>query len=94
MLVPAYNEELTIKNCIDAMNGLNYRNHEVIIVNDGSKDDTLSELHELLVLESCHREPGGQLVYKPVKGFYQSARYAKLHFSHEGAPGEAEPAAV
>ncbi|SCW82491.1 Glycosyltransferase, catalytic subunit of cellulose synthase and poly-beta-1,6-N-acetylglucosamine synthase [Paenibacillus tianmuensis] len=90
VLVPAYNEELTIKNCIDAMNGLNYRNHEVIIVNDGSKDDTLSKLHELLVLESRHREPGGQLVYKPVKGFYQSSRYPHIFVIDKHNGGKAD----
>lgn len=90
VLVPAYNEELTIKNCIDAMNGLNYRNHEVIIVNDGSKDDTLSKLHELLVLESRHREPGGQLVYKPIKGFYQSARYPHIFVIDKHNGGKAD----
>lgn len=46
VLVPAYNEELTIKNCIDAMAGLHYDNYEIIVINDGSKDATFARLDE------------------------------------------------
>lgn len=78
VLVPAYNEELTIKNCIDAMQGLNYGNHEIIIINDGSKDSTFSKLDELLELEPDHREADKKLKYKTIKGFYRSNRYKNI----------------
>ncbi|MCE5173348.1 glycosyltransferase [Paenibacillus profundus] len=78
VLVPAYNEELTIANCIKAMEGLNYGNHEVIIINDGSKDDTFRRLHELLELEPIDRKPDQKLAYKEIKGIYGSKIYQNI----------------
>ncbi|MDK8182599.1 glycosyltransferase family 2 protein [Paenibacillus sp. UMB4589-SE434] len=78
VLVPAYNEELTIKNCIDAMEGLNYQNHEIIIINDGSKDSTLAKLEELLELVPDSRKPDNKLTYKSIKGIYRSQLYPHI----------------
>jgi cellulose synthase/poly-beta-1,6-N-acetylglucosamine synthase-like glycosyltransferase len=44
IIVPAYNEEVSICLCVKMLLDLNYSNYELIIVNDGSKDNTLSEL--------------------------------------------------
>ncbi len=44
IIVPAYNEEVSIVNCIGMLNSLNYPEFEIIIVNDGSKDDTAGVL--------------------------------------------------
>ncbi|KKO53247.1 glycosyltransferase family 2 protein [Paenibacillus sp. DMB20] len=78
VLVPAYNEELTIKNCIDAMAGLHYGNHEILIINDGSKDGTFSALDELLDLKPDYRRPDHKLAYKSITGFYRSTRYPNI----------------
>ncbi|REK74398.1 glycosyltransferase family 2 protein [Paenibacillus paeoniae] len=78
VLVPAYNEEKTIQNCLDAMDGLHYRNYEIIIVNDGSRDRTFDRLQELLDLRINYRKPNLQLKYKRVRGFYQSALYPHI----------------
>ncbi|MGG4392943.1 glycosyltransferase [Paenibacillus thiaminolyticus] len=78
VLVPAYNEELTIKNCIDAMAGLHYENYEIIVINDGSKDATFARLDELLELEPDNREADNKLSYKPIKGCYRSRRYPRI----------------
>lgn len=40
ILVPAYNEEVTILDSIDSLMNLDYRLYEIIVVDDGSKDDT------------------------------------------------------
>src|SRR5205823_34922 len=39
ILVPAYNERATIEASVTAILTLEYRNYEVVVVNDGSKDD-------------------------------------------------------
>lgn len=45
--VPVYNGQETIKKCISSLQSQTYRNIEIIIVNDGSTDDTYNICSEL-----------------------------------------------
>ena len=47
VLVCAYNAADTLEDCLSSLEKLNYPNYEVILVNDGSKDETptISRLH-------------------------------------------------
>ncbi|MCY7363359.1 MAG: glycosyltransferase [Ignavibacteria bacterium] len=44
VIVPAYNEEVSILHCIQMLGNLDYSDFEIVIVNDGSKDETLNTL--------------------------------------------------
>ncbi|SDC41676.1 Glycosyltransferase, catalytic subunit of cellulose synthase and poly-beta-1,6-N-acetylglucosamine synthase [Pelagirhabdus alkalitolerans] len=44
LIIPCYNEESTINDNVKALLSMNYREFELIIVNDGSKDSTLDQL--------------------------------------------------
>ena len=44
VLVPAYNEEATIVERVMSCLTLQYPRHEVVVVNDGSSDETLARL--------------------------------------------------
>ena len=44
IIVPAYNEEVSIVNCVRMLCALDYDDFEIIVVNDGSADDTSGEL--------------------------------------------------
>ena len=38
IIVPVYNSEQTLHRCIDSILGQTYRNFELLLINDGSKD--------------------------------------------------------
>lgn len=46
VIIPAYNIQEFIGRCLDSVLGQTYRNLEIIVVNDGSKDNTLKVLGE------------------------------------------------
>ena len=54
ILVPSYNEELTIIESVRSLLSLNYPDYEVIVVNDGSKDRTLQVLIDQFKLKVLH----------------------------------------
>ena len=44
ILVPTYNEEVTIVDSINSLLNLNYPSYEIIMINDGSKDQTVAKV--------------------------------------------------
>lgn len=50
VLIPAYNEELVILQCLESLKMVSYKNKEIIVINDGSTDNTMTVLHNLLEL--------------------------------------------
>ncbi|WMI82632.1 glycosyltransferase family 2 protein [Anaerotignum sp. MB30-C6] len=55
IVVPAYNEEVTIMDTIQSLLNLKYKIYEIIIVNDGSKDLTLEKVVKHFNLHKVHR---------------------------------------
>ena len=47
VIVPVYNAERFIERCVDSLTGQTYRNLEILLVNDGSKDNSLQKCREL-----------------------------------------------
>ena len=64
VIVPAYNSAEFINKCIDSVLMQTYTNFELIIVDDGSADDTLSICREYENVDDrimvIHKENGGQ----------------------------------
>lgn len=48
IIIPAYNASRTIEKCISSIREVDYDNWEAIIINDGSKDDTLTKCEKML----------------------------------------------
>lgn len=46
IIVPVYNAEDSIERCINSIIHQNYKNFELILINDGSKDDSLKILNK------------------------------------------------
>ena len=76
LLAPAYNEGLTIINNVKSLLSIMYNNIEVIIINDGSKDDTLQKLIEAFCLVKVPFHVRGDLHTKKVLGVYKSKNRA------------------
>ncbi len=47
ILIPVYNGENTIKECIDSVRNQTYKDINIIVLNDGSSDNTLDVLNKL-----------------------------------------------
>lgn len=78
IVLPAYNEQETIVESVRATMALRYPDFEVIVVNDGSKDNTLQVLTEAFNLVPTHRATPKKVNHKPVRGLYKSEDYPDL----------------
>jgi cellulose synthase/poly-beta-1,6-N-acetylglucosamine synthase-like glycosyltransferase len=72
VIAPAYNESKTIVENVRSLLNIHYVNFEVIIVNDGSKDETLQLLIEEYMLEPVPYAFEQKLLSKPVNAVYKS----------------------
>lgn len=78
IIAPAYNEEGSIINSVNSLLNIKYANFEVVVVNDGSKDNTLSLMIDYFKLEKDERHRPKYVDHKPIKAIYTSDRYPKL----------------
>ncbi len=75
ILAPAYNEEATITESVKSFLMLNYPTYEIIVINDGSTDQTLARLKEAFLLEPKKVFYDARLSTTEICGTYRS----KLH---------------
>jgi cellulose synthase/poly-beta-1,6-N-acetylglucosamine synthase-like glycosyltransferase len=72
ILAPAYNESANIIENVRSMLSVNYNKVEVIIINDGSKDNSLEKLIREYDLQKTTIFINEQIRTKKVKGVYKS----------------------
>lgn len=70
IIAPAYNEEKSIIESVTSLLNLKYPNYEVIVVNDGSKDDTLNVMINHFNLIRIHSVHENSLNTKKIRGVY------------------------
>ncbi|MFC0588945.1 glycosyltransferase [Novosphingobium aquiterrae] len=78
VIAPAFNEELSIVQSVKALLALEYPHHEVIVVNDGSKDGTMATLIAAFDLEISDREQIAVLQKTAIRQTYHSRRIPNL----------------
>ena len=78
VIAPAFNEELSIVQSVKALLALEYPHHEVIVVNDGSKDNTLGALIKAFDMEAYDRTQIAVLQKTKTRGTWRSRRYPNL----------------
>lgn len=76
VIAPAYNEGKTIVENVRSLLSLYYNNLEIIIVNDGSKDDSIAELISAYALEPTSFFVQGQIPTEDIKAVYRSKNLA------------------
>ncbi len=78
ILAPAHNEAASIVESVRCLLSLEYPLHEVVVVNDGSTDDTLARLIEAFGLKKASRVFRKVLQTKPVLGIYTNPKFPRL----------------
>jgi biofilm PGA synthesis N-glycosyltransferase PgaC len=80
ILAPAYNEAATVIENVRSLLSIHYTNLEVIIINDGSKDDSLQKLIPAYDLYKVDFFVNEQISTKKIRGIYKSRNhiYRKL----------------
>lgn len=90
VLVPAYNEESTIVDNINSLLALNYPSYEVIVINDGSKDDTFKKIVEAYKLKEITQPVRYLVKTKKVRGIYKNIDIPKLTLVDKENGGKAD----
>ncbi len=78
VIAPAFNEELSIVEAVSALLALEYPQHEIIVVNDGSKDNTLGALIDGFDMEKCERTQIAVLQKTKILSTWRSRRHPNL----------------
>lgn len=78
IIVPAYNEEVTVIDTVKSLLNLNYIIYEIIVVDDGSKDDTSKNLIEYFSLKEVKRPIRKIIECNEVVAIYESSVERKV----------------
>lgn len=78
ILVPAYNESVNINQTIHSLLNIKYPEYEIIVINDGSTDDTLQKLIVGYDCVQVNRIIRKHIETEEVKAIYQSTMYPNL----------------
>ncbi|WP_078410074.1 glycosyltransferase family 2 protein [Priestia abyssalis] len=90
IIVPSYNEEVTIQNSLLSFLLLEYPEYEVIVINDGSTDGTLETLIDQFSLHELNFPIRNQIKTEKVKKVYRSVLYPHLIVIDKDNGGKAD----
>jgi len=90
VLVPAYNEAILIEFAVRSLLASTYPQFEIIVVNDGSHDDTLGVLRRAFRLERREMFYRRQFHSEPVRAVYSSPLHEHLIVVDKNNGGKAD----
>ncbi|MEF8794392.1 glycosyltransferase family 2 protein [Thiohalorhabdus sp.] len=90
ILIPAYNEGTGIVDSVRSMLALHYPNFDVIVVNDGSSDNTLGALIDAFHLEPVERAYPEAVPHAPIRTLYANPQYPRLLVADKANGGKAD----
>lgn len=73
IIVPAYNEEVTVVETVKSLLALDYNLYEIIVVDDGSKDTTSKKLIEAFDMQPIRRPIQRKIACQPEEFVYETA---------------------
>ncbi|WP_078578840.1 glycosyltransferase family 2 protein [Salipaludibacillus agaradhaerens] len=90
VLVPAYNEEVGVSTTVRSMLGLSYPQFEIIVIDDGSKDNTSGKVIEQFKMKEINLALRRYFDTKQVTKAYQSTLYPNLFLLRKDNGGKAD----
>jgi cellulose synthase/poly-beta-1,6-N-acetylglucosamine synthase-like glycosyltransferase len=90
ILVPAFNEEASIQQSIRALLTLTYSQLEIVVVDDGSTDETLAVMATTFDLIPVRPIYDRRISTKPVKAIYRSRQFPNLVVVSKQKGGKAD----
>jgi len=72
IIVPAYNEEVTVVDSVKSLLSLDYQLYEIVVVDDGSSDSTSQKMIEHFDMKQIRRPINRAVKCKPVRAIYST----------------------
>lgn len=72
IIVPAFNEEAGIIDSVRSLLNLNYSQYEIIVVNDGSTDQTANKMIDTFAMKPIRLQVDHQLAAESIISVYRS----------------------
>ena len=90
VVVPAYNEAVSIVRTVQSILRTAYRDLEIVVVSDGSTDQTLAVLARAFALRPSNVRAAGTLPTQAVRAVFESAADARLFVIDKRNGGKAD----
>lgn len=90
VLIPAYNEETTVIDCIKSILNLDYREFEIVVINDGSTDNTEKVIIEEFNLTKVARPIRRLVDCKTELSIYEGGNNIKITLINKENGGKAD----
>lgn len=90
VLVPSYNEEVGILSTIRSLLAVRYPEYEIIIIDDGSKDQTSHKVKQAYKMVEVKPAIRKHMETEPIKAVYQSTIYEYMYLIEKENGGKAD----